>query len=222
MPESCPAPVTPLTEVLEDAHNDSEARLRAEYAEYLEVEPTKDSPNMSEQLHGNKPPAVTIQKETPQHRFLVFLFAQGLSQKDVFIQLGGQWDNEKNLPISGTGQFTYQHLGTIRRQGWFQKALIAYMEQCGKDAIQARLETELIPSIDKVVAIRDNVNAPPNVQLAAANSLIDRFLGKPVQHVQKSVERTIQTFEDDADALQREAEKIEAELRNINPALVNN
>lgn len=243
--------VTALSEVMRDVHG-SEETLRAKYAEYLPtVETDKKArrypinpervktkaeydPNVHEAefekvasegglLHGSDRPPVIIAKERPEHRFLVFLYSQGMSTKDIYIQLGGEWDSVRNAPISGTGQYSYQHLHTIRRQAWFQKQLIAYMEECGKDVIRAKLETELMPSLDKVISIRDDEDAPKALQLKAAESLIDRFLGKPVQSIVVPPSSSVNRYEDEADALQKEAEKIEQEIKSLNPAfLLNN
>lgn len=222
--------ITPLTEVLSDAHSDSD--LREKYAEYLPVKKKAKALFDADRheaefaqaeadgalLHNSARPQVIIEKERPEHRFLVFLYSQGMSTKDIFLQLGGQWNSEKNLPISGTGQYSYQHLHTIRRQAWFQRKLIAYMEECGKDVIRAKLEAELMPSIEKVIEIRDDAEAPKNIQLQAANSLIDRFLGKPVQQVITAPSSSVERFENEAQKIQEETEKIEREMRVLNPA----
>ena len=241
-----------LTEALERAHGkDSAESLREKYAEYLPVKPDNQyrgrgrkkldrektnqefDPERDESaytkaeeagrlLHGCTRPPLVIQQERPEHRFLVFLYAQGMSTKDIFIQLGGEWDSTRNLPVSGTGQYSYQHLHTIRRQAWFQTKLVEYMEQCGKDVIRAKFEAELMPSIEKVIEIRDNVDAPVALQLRAAESIIDRFLGKPVQQVQAVPVASVEKYEKEAADLVRETEAIEAELKNLNPALLSN
>lgn len=173
-------------------------------------------------LHNEARPSVIIDKEKPEHRFLIFLFAQGMSVKDVFCQLGGEWDKELSRPVSGTGQYSYQHLITIRRQSWFQSKLIQYMEELGKSAVQARLELEVMPSIERIAKLRDDPDAPKAVQLNASNSLLDRFLGKPQQSVQVVPVSNVARYEQDAEKLQQEVEKIEAEIRNLNPAVLTN
>ena len=96
------------------------------------------------------------------------------------------------------------------------------MEQCGKDVIRAKFEAELMPSIEKVIEIRDDVNAPKQLQLRAAESLIDRFLGKPIQQVVALPTASVAKYEKDAAALAKETEAIENELRNLNPAFLTN
>jgi len=240
---------SPLAEVLQRAHGSSEEELRSQYAEFLPVKnkrgPGSADPNRVKQsqefnperdehafteaeengnlLHNASRPQVVIQKERPEHRFLVFLYAQGMSTKDIYIQLGGEWDSKRNLPISGTSaQYSYQHLHNIRRQAWFQTKLIEYMEECGKDVIRAKFEAELMPSIEKVISIRDDADAPKQLQLRAAESLIDRFLGKPIQQVQSVPVASVSKYEKEAADLARETEAIEAELKNLNPAFLTN
>lgn len=180
----------------------------------------QDAEVLGQKLHGATRPPIILQNERPEHRFLVFLYAQGMSTKDIFTQLGGVWDSSRNLPVSGTGQYSYQHLHNIRRQAWFQKNLIAYMDECGKDLIKAKLEAELMPSIDRVIKIRDNDDAPASVQLSAANSLIDRFLGKATQQVVVTPASSVERYEKEADEIERETRAIDEELRNLNPALL--
>lgn len=238
-----------LIDALQRAHS-NEAELRSRYAEYLPVKdkprrgPGSADPNRVKNsneydperhesafadaeaagklLHNVTRPPVVIQQERPEHRFLVFLYAQGMSTKDIFVQLGGVWDDTKNLPVSGTGQYSYQHLHTIRRQAWFQTKLVEYMEQCGKDVIRAKFEAELMPSIEKVIEIRDDPNAPRALNLKAAESLIDRFLGKPVQHVAPVPVSSVDRYEKEVADLVKETEAIEIELKHLNPAFLTN
>jgi hypothetical protein len=92
------------------------------------------------------------------------------------------------------------------------------MDECGKDAIRAKFEMELKPSIEKVIAIRDDLKAPLQLQLRAAESLIDRFLGKPVQQVVALPQSSVAKYEQDAASLARETEAVEVELKNLNAA----
>lgn len=170
-------------------------------------------------LHNAASPQFHIKKESTEHRFLIYLFAQGHSTKEVFLQLGGQWDNELGRPIPGTGQFSYAWLTQIRKQAWFRERLTNFLHDAGKDVIAAKIETEVVPSIEVVISLRDDVSVPPNVRLNAANTLIERHLGKPIQQIKTESVKTVQTFEKSAEDLQRELDQIETELRNCNAAL---
>lgn len=173
-------------------------------------------------LYGAKdsPPNFIIKKESPEHRFLLYLFAQGNSATDVFIQLGGKLDPATKAPLPGTGKFSYHWLCQIRRQAWFREQLTQFLHETGKDLVQAKLQTEVIPSLDVVLSVRDDINAPANVRLTAANSLIDRFLGKPTQVVQQIESKSIAKFETDADLLDKQIAQVEEEMRSLNAATV--
>jgi hypothetical protein len=78
----------------------------------------------------------------------------------------------------------------VLKQPWAQEYVINQAKKTVQDEIKAILEAEALPSIRKLVAIRDSVDfnsgvpvlaADKNVAKAAADSLLDRFLGKPVQ-----------------------------------------
>lgn len=171
-------------------------------------------------LHGAKPPNFVIGQESPEHRFLLYLFAQGNSSKEVFVALGGEIDPETKHPIPGTGRYSYHWVCQIRRQAWFREQLTQFLHETGKDLVQAKLQTEVIPSLDVVLNIRDNEDAPANVRLTAANSLLDRFLGKPTQTVQQLAPSSVAKFEADATQLEQQIAQVEAEMKSLNAATI--
>lgn len=170
-------------------------------------------------LHNAGSPQFHIQKEKPEHRFLIYLFAQGHSTKEIFLQLGGEWDTELNKPIPGTGHYTYCWLTQIRKQAWFREQLTNFLHEAGKDLISAKLELEVSPSLEVVINIRDDTSLPAAVRLRAADSLIDRHLGKPVQHVKSESVHTVNSFEKSAEELNAELKQIEGELKAYNASL---
>lgn len=163
-------------------------------------------------------PNFVLQKESPEHRFLLYLFAQGNSVIEVFSQLGGQVDPKTKLPIPGTGRYSYGWLCQIRRQAWFRRQLTEFLHETGKDLVQAKLQTELVPSLEAVIEIRDDMDAPASVRLNAANSLIDRYLGKPVQHVRTESASSTEKYEAEAADLQRQIEQVDQEMKSLNAA----
>lgn len=186
-----------------------------------EFDSRTDSNNGGERdLHGAKAPNFVIGHETPEHRFLLYLFAQGNSSKEVFVALGGQIDPVTKQPVPGTGRYSYHWVCQIRRQAWFREQLTQFLHETGKDLVQAKLQTEVIPSLDVVLAIRDDTDAPSNVRLTAANSLIDRFLGKPTQVVQQIAPSSVAKFESDADLLEKQIAQVEEEMKSLNAATI--
>lgn len=166
---------------------------------------------MARPLHGQKPPPVALQKESPAHRVVVLLVARGMRMKEVFEHLGGKWENGK--PVSGTGMFSYQHLLTISKQPWFKKEVVDILEESGMDKVKAMLEAETIPSIERLIDLRDNAESE-SVRLSATNSLIDRIRGKATQHVESTTTHKYEKTPSEAEKLDKEIAKIEAKLNS--------
>lgn len=160
-------------------------------------------------LHGARPPEIRVMQEKPEHRLVVMMVAQGMSLKEVFLQLGGVWKDGQ--PVSGTGKYGYQYLCQLRRQPWFQANVVKYIEDQGKDRIAAVLEAEAQPALEELIRIAHDPNERGSVRLNACNSLLDRHLGKPTQKIEQETKHTIESFERDAEKVQEEIEKLEAE-----------
>lgn len=163
---------------------------------------------------------VRLQKESVRHRTLVYLFAQGGTVRNVFEQLGGEWDEENKKPKSGTGEYSYQQLLNIRRQPWFQNELLAVIAESGSPLIEARLKLEQMASLETLIEIRDNKNEKGATRANCANSILDRFLGKPAQVVRTEQGGTVETHEAEAGELLDRLKKLEQEAHNLNPAFV--
>ena len=164
--------------------------------------------------------AVRLQKESSRHRVLVYLFAQGGTARNVFEQLGGQWDEATKSPISGTGEYSYQQLLNIRRQPWFQNELLEVIAENGSPLIEARLKLEQMASLETLIEIRDNKGEKGATRAACANSILDRFLGKPAQVVRTEAAASVASHENEANELKERLRRLEAEAKNINPAFV--
>jgi hypothetical protein len=160
---------------------------------------------------------VRLQKESVRHRVLVYIFAQGGTVRNVFEQLGGVW-GEDNKPVSGTGEYSYQHLLNIRRQPWFQAELLKVIQENGSPLIEAKLQLEQMASIETLIEIRDNKAEKGATRASAANSLLDRFLGKPAQTVKVETPSSTASHENEANALREKLARLQAEAHNLNAA----
>jgi CRP-like cAMP-binding protein len=130
--------------------------------------------------------------EQPHHRVAVLLKAQGLSTNEIAETLG----------------YTASTISVILRQPWARKLLTELIMRHGRAGIERLLEAELIPSILTLVEVRDSPTAPPSTRVAAADKLLDRFLGKPTAFVETT---THQAPASDVETLQRQLDNLRAE-----------
>jgi hypothetical protein len=158
------------------------------------------------------------QKENSNHRLLAMLFAQGGDAKTAFADLGGQFDTD-GRPVPGTGLFSLEYIRRLRRTQWFQEVIIELLDSKGGKLIENRLQIEVAPSIATLVEIRDNEAASASARLTAANSLLDRFLGKPKQAVEVIPPSDVAKFEVEREKLEAELERLREERKHLNAAV---
>jgi hypothetical protein len=183
-----------------------QSRPEAQSSQSAYAEAEREEGRLARPLHNAAPPPVALQKETPAHRIILLLRAKGLSVRDIYAHLGGQFDGGK--PKSGTGLFSYQHLLTIVRQPWFKRQLVEILEESGLDQVRAIFESEVVPSIEELVRLRDEAKSEA-VRLNACQSIIDRICGKPTQVVESSTTHRYERVPTEAEELDKELERME-------------
>ena len=120
-------------------------------------------------LFGDKRPNLVIKSERPEHRMIVYLKAQGMTNQEIANKTG----------------YGYQWVCQIVRQPWFRAKFVEECKEVGRDAVETFLKAEVLPSLETLRNIRDNEAGKAADRRAAADSLLDRFLGKPTQRVEK-------------------------------------
>ena len=80
------------------------------------------------------------------------------------------------------------------------------------DVVQGLLKAAAPDSVIKLIDLRDNPLTPPAVVRASCETLLDRYLGKPKQHVDVSQDLTPQT---DVAKLDEELAKLTAETNRL-------
>lgn len=141
-------------------------------------------------------PNLAILDEKPEHRLIVYLKAQGFSNKEVSDKTG----------------YTQAWVSQITRQPWFRLRLVQELREAGVDQIQQVLKANALDSIFTLVDLRDDPQAPKAVRKACADSLLDRYLGKPTQKFENEKPSTPSTEE--LNHLEQQIAEIDRKLKN--------
>ena len=155
-------------------------------AEYLNEGPRRTGVPQNTQLD-----------EKAVHTTIAYLMAAGRTRKEIAGLVG----------MSGAA------ISEIVRQPWFQTRLKEITDAAGTDMVKAFLHGEVIPSLEVLRDIRDNCDEKGATRVTAANSILDRFMGKPVAHIESKTNLNIHTAADAKDQVESELEKVEAELK---------
>lgn len=147
-----------------------------------------------DRLHGDKVPELTILKEQPHHRMMVYLHASGAKATDIAEQTG----------------YTSTYVAQVLRQPWARSRLVQILKECGKDRVKHFLTHEVAPSLEVLREIRDNRSAKEASRLTAANSILDRALGKPTVHVES--DNTNRNVPDDMARIDQELKSLKQQI----------
>lgn len=153
-----------------------------------------------EPLHGGAEPRVELKSETPHHRAMVYLYLQGMSQREIATRLG----------------FTPVHVSTVLRQPWAREMMAKVLKEEGRSNLATMLSAAAEDSVITVLELRDNPKVPASVRLQAAVNLLDRVLGKPTQRVETAnLHVSLPATQEDVEALDVELEKLKKEEQRI-------
>lgn len=149
----------------------------------------------SDQLFNSKDPNLAILHEKPEHRLCIFLKVQGLTNREIAAKVG----------------YTEPWVSQLLRQPWARTRIVHELQAAGRDIVQGLLATEAAESVYRLIELRDQ-DEEKGVARAAADSILDRFLGKPTQHVKtEQVKRTA----GDIEAVDRELAELEREEKRL-------
>lgn len=147
-------------------------------------------------LFGRTQSYVTYKKERPEHRLMLWHRLQGRSIKETALLTG----------------YTPQTVSNVCGQPWFQEAFCRLSSEMGKDSVQAFLQGEALPALERTVGLANNAESEA-VRLAANKEILDRFLGKATVKVEQRVTGQIDNVVYDAAQLLEESKKIQDQLR---------
>lgn len=118
-------------------------------------------------LHNAGRPAVDLQREKPIHRAIVFLKAQGRSNREIADML----------------EVTPTMVAYVVKQPWAHQMIVDEIGSAGRCEVEVLLQGEVADSVRKLIELRDSDDAPKEVQRKSANDILDRFYGKPNQRI---------------------------------------
>ena len=148
-------------------------------------------------LFNSRAPNLAILHEKPEHRLLLWMKAQGASNREIAQQSG----------------YTEPWISQLFRQPWAQSQLVEMMKEAGMDVTKKLLEAACPDSIMKLIELRDDpvVYANyPSVVRASCVDLIQQYLGKPKQQVD-----VVSTPTRDINSLDDELAKNEKEINRL-------
>ena len=162
---------------------DLEDRLSEECCSNIEPH-FEDSPDA---LYNDKMSDVRLKREKPEHRIIVLLKAQGYSNREIAEKM----------------EMTSVAVGYILRQPWTRERLVAEINSAGRDAVNELLKGAVADAVMTLIDV--NQSGKPSERVTAANSLLDRYYGKPVARVETDNTHHFETV----DELDRQIKSLE-------------
>lgn len=105
-----------------------------------------------------------LKNEQPWHRMAAYMLLAGRS----------------NVEISKAADVTPAQVTFLRAQRWFQELIATLANDTGQDILGV-VRGEALASVQTLVEIRNDDNAPSSVRRAAAKDLLEFAVGKAVQ-----------------------------------------
>lgn len=122
-----------------------------------------------------------LKREQLHHRMFAIMKAQGFSITEIAEQTG----------------YSPATIHITLAQPWVQEMVLEELNRAGRKKIDELLDAQVIPSLQKIISIRDNPDAPIREQRCAANDILDRVFGKPNQPMSFKHERDLSKLSDD-------------------------
>lgn len=162
----------------------------------------QDYKGLTNGLYNDRQPNLAVLSEKPEHRIVIFLKAQGMSNNEIAKRTG----------------YTYPWVSQLLRQPWARVRLVEEITASGRNAVEEMLKAAAEDSVYTLITERDNPTAKPAERISAANSLLDRFLGKPTQKVEQTIKTgkldSLEDTERELAALEQEEARIRGTQRN--------
>lgn len=143
-------------------------------------------------LANDSDPSQHLYREKVQHRLVAEMAAQGYTNSEIALHTG----------------YTNSYVTTILRQPQGRIAAMNAIRRNSQDEIKEFLKAEVMPSLEVIRSVRDNEAARPSDRIAAANTLLERYMGKAVQPINPDAKPLAEQSDDElksnvADILKR-------------------
>jgi hypothetical protein len=102
-----------------------------------------------------------------EHRIVAFLKAQGYSNKEIAERTG----------------YTTASVSNIIQTPWAKQLIMEEINRSGRTAVDVLLQSTVVDNIEFLASTVNNDKAQTRDRISAANSLLDRALGKPTQTI---------------------------------------
>lgn len=158
-----------------------------------------------EPLFNDQDPLYTIKHERPEHRIIIFLKAQGLSNREIAERSG----------------FTPTMIGYTLKQPWARRRLLREIETTGRDGVHELLKGSVEDSVLTLIDVQNDEKAKASDRMAAANSILDRFFGRPTQKVE-TTNLNIKATADDVRQLEEQLVEVDKEMQRLTGAPAKN
>lgn len=150
-------------------------------------------------LHGDSVNSSHVEleiKQQPIHHLMAYMLASGKTHKEI---------------AECTG-YTAHRVYMVAKLPWFRKLFLDIVREHGADAVESFVKGETIKSLETLVEIRDSGSAA-SVRLAAANSILDRALGKPTVMVKSDTALTLSNAATSKEEIERQLQATAEQLK---------
>lgn len=203
-----PSPeITPLEKVQEQIANGLRyaRKAAAQGGDDAQVAQALDYGSRRDALVGDMPMSTTAKGMQPIHVLMCYMLAAGRTVKEI---------------AEATG-YSYAAVYSATKQPWFRERFLDITKEAGLDAVQAFVKGECIRSLETLVEMRDNIGNKGSERISAANSILDRALGKPAVYVKSESSLNLSTAADTKDEIERQLSAIQGELNSRGVRIAN-
>jgi len=154
----------------------------------------RDNPD---RFFNSTEPNLAILHEKPEHRVLIYLKAQGLSNREIAAKTG----------------FTDAWLSQVFRQPWARQRLAVELKEAGQDELHMTLSATAMDALRTMIELQEDTDVPPAVRQRAAADLLNRTLGMPTQRV--VTDNTVRHTTQDIAAIDAELKQLAVEEAHL-------